>query len=263
MIIFLSVELASYNFKQHVAYDIGIYQNYLTNEHIQTQNYASNISKWTGDNKMKLNVQKTKVMIINFTKKYQFSARIFLEGQLLDIIEETKLLGCVISSDLKFHKNTEYMVKKAYARMTILHKLYSFNIPTEDLITIYKLYIRSLVEQNVAVWSSSITEEESQDIEWVQKVAMKIILKEYYTCYEDSLNITGLEKLKSRQKMLSLNFAKKCLKNEKMASLFPLNPGYNENSRISEKYHVSFAHSSRYKHSAIPALQRLVNEDNK
>ena len=85
------------------------------------------------------------------------------------------------------------------------------------------------------MWSSSITEEESQDIERVQKVAMKIILKEYYTCYEDSLNITGLEKLKSRRKMLSLNFAKKCLKNEKMASLFPLNPGYNENSRISEK----------------------------
>ena len=147
--------------------------------------------------------------------------------------------------------------------MTILHKLYSFNISTEDLITIYKLYIRSLVEQNVAVWSSSISEEESQDIERVQKVAMKIILKEFYTCYEDSLNITGLEKLKSRRKMLSLKFAKKCLKNEKMASLFPLNPGYNENSRISEKYHVSFARSSRYKYSAIPALQRLLNEDSK
>ena len=70
--------------------------------------------------------------------------------------------------------------------MTILHQLYSFNVPIQDLITIYKLYIRSLVEQNVAVWSSSITNEESEDIERVQKVAIKIILKDMYTNYEES-----------------------------------------------------------------------------
>ena len=206
---------------------------------------------------MKLNVQKTKVMIINFTKNYQFSTRIFLEGQLLEIIEETKLLGCIISSDLKFHKN----VKKAYARMTILHKLYSFNVPIEDLLTKYKLYIRSLVAQNVAVWSSSITLEELQDIERVQKVAMKIILKHNYTCYEDSLMMTGLEKLQSRRKLLCLKFAKNCLKNERMSTLFPLNHGHNKNSRHSEKFKVNFAHNSRFKYSAIPALQRLLNED--
>ena len=186
MINLLSVGLSSYNFKQHVASDIGINQNYLSNENIQTLNYASRISKWTEDNKMKLNVKKTKVMIINFTKNYQFSTRLFLEDQCLEIIQETKLLGCIISSVLKFHRNTQFMVKKAYARMTILHKLYSFNVPIQDLITIYKLYIRSLVEQNVAVWSSSITNEESEDIEKVQKVAIKIILKDKYTNYEDS-----------------------------------------------------------------------------
>ena len=75
MINLLSTGLASYNFKQHVASDIGINQKYLSNEYILTQNYANNISKWTEENKMKLNVQKTKVMIINFTKNYQFSTR--------------------------------------------------------------------------------------------------------------------------------------------------------------------------------------------
>ena len=144
-----------------------------------------------------------------------------------------------------------------------LSKLYSFNIPTQDLITIYKLYIRSLIEQNVAVWSNSITQEESEDLERVQKIAMKIILKEKYTNYEESLKITGLENLKSRRKSLCLTFAKKCLNNPKMASLFPLNPGYNLNSRKSEKYQVNFAHNNRFRYSAIPALQRLLNEDSK
>ena len=200
-------------------------------------------------------------MVINFTKNYQFSTRIFLEGELLDIIEETKLLGCIISADLKFHKNTAYMVKKAYARMTILQKFYTFNVPIEDLVTIYKLYVRSLVEQNVAVWNSSITVEECEDLERVQKVAIRIILKNSYTDYEESLRILGLEKLQIRRKALCLAFAKKCLKNDKMAALFPLNPNFNQNARYSEKYKVNFAYSSRHQKSAIPALQRLLNEN--
>ena len=261
MINLLSAGLASYNFKQHVASDIGINQKYLSNENIQTQQYSQSISDWTNRNKMKLNVKKTKLMVINFTKNYQFSTRIFMEGQLLEIIEETKLLGCIISSDLKFHKNTAYMVKKAYARMTILQKLYSFSVPVQDLVTIYKLYVRSLVEQNVAVWSSSITAEESEDIERIQKVAIKIILKNNYTCYEESLKLLGLEKLKSRRTALCLAFVKRCLTNEKMATLFPLNTNCNENSRCSEKYKVNYADSKRHQYSAIPALQRLLNEN--
>ena len=49
MINLLSVRLTNYNLKQDVISDIGIYQNYLVNEHIQTENYANNISKWTRD----------------------------------------------------------------------------------------------------------------------------------------------------------------------------------------------------------------------
>ena len=113
------------------------------------------------------------------------------------------------------------------------------------------------------MWSSSITNEESEDVERVQTVAVKIILKDNYTNYEESLTITGLGKLQSRRKILCLNFAKKCLNNDKMASLFPLNPRYNENARNSEKYKVNFAHSNRLKYSAIPALKRLLNENSK
>ena len=129
----------------------------------------------------------------------------------------------------------------------------------QDLITIYKHDIRSLIELNVAVWSSSITNEESEDIERVQKVAIKIILKDKYTNYEESLTVTGLEKLPSWRKVLCLKFAKNCLNNDKMASLFPLNPRYKENSRNSERYKVNFTHSNRFKYSAITALQRLLN----
>ena len=90
------------SFKLHVAWDIGISQKYLSNE--KTQQYSQSISEWTNKKKMKLNVKRTKVMVRNFTKIHQFLTKIFMEGQLLEIIEDSKLLGCIISLDLKFKK---------------------------------------------------------------------------------------------------------------------------------------------------------------
>ena len=86
-------------------------------------------------------------------------------------------------------------------------------------------------------------------------------MKNNYSTYENALYETGLENLKSRRTTLCLNFAKKCLKNEKTEKIFPLNPNYNPTIRKSEKYKVKFANTSRLQYSAIPALQRLLNED--
>ena len=259
----ITAGISSYNSKQHVASDVGVDQSYLPSININTQGYMDKIERWTNENQMKVNGKKTKLMIINFTRNYQISTRIYLEGELLEIVKETLLLGCVITSDLKFHMNTEHMVKKAYARMTLLHKLYSFKVATDDLVNIYILYIRSLVEQNVAVWNSTITQEEVEDIERVQKVAVRIILKDDYTTYANALEYLNLETLQVRRHSLCLRFAKQCLKNEKMAEMFPQNPGYNAKVRYSEKYEVKFANNNRLRDSSIPDLQRLLNEDNR
>ena len=92
--------LSSYNFKNHVASDIGTNQKFLPNDNILSQQYLNRIETWTDDMKMKLNVKKSKVMVFNFTEDYQFSTRLYLENTLLEIVNETKLLGTIITSDL-------------------------------------------------------------------------------------------------------------------------------------------------------------------
>ena len=44
-----------------------------------------------------------------------------------------------------------------------------------DLLTIYKLFIRCLVEYCSVVWHSSLTEQQSNDIEKIQAVSLKVI----------------------------------------------------------------------------------------
>ena len=144
----ISVGLSSYNFKQHIASDIGIDQLFIPKENIQSQSFMDNICEWTDAKKMKLNEKKSKLIVFNFTRNYQFSTRVNLNDTLLETISETKLLGTIVSSDLKWHANTKMLTQKGYQRMSILRKLYEFDIPVEDLVLIYNQYIRSILEFN-------------------------------------------------------------------------------------------------------------------
>ena len=132
---------------------------------------VEDIRKYANQNEMKLNVEKSKYMIINYTNNYQINTRLHMEQQLLEQISETRLLGVIIRDDLSFKSNTNSIVKRAYKRMLILHNLSKFHLPLEDLVTVYVLYIRSVLEQSAVVWHSAITKGEQLDLERVQKCA--------------------------------------------------------------------------------------------
>ena len=167
--------------------------------------------------------------------------------------------GTVVTSDLKWHRNTEMLVQKAFKRMQILQKLYSFNVSTDDLVEIYVLYIRSILEFNCQVWHHSLTDLDSESIERVQKVACRIILKSNYEHYSEALANLGLETLKDRRSKLCIKFAVQCVKNPKTTSMFPLNNSVEYSLRNRETFHVQPARTSRLRDSAIPQMQRALN----
>ena len=250
--------LSSYNFKQHVASDIGVHGQYLPSNNIQSQTYLDKISQWTDKNRMALNTDKTKFMIFNFTKKFQFNTRIILGNTLLEEVQECKLLGLTLTNQLSWQRNTESIVKKANTRMIILQKLFDYDLPTKDMVNIYILFIRSMVEYSCVVWHSSLTVEDSNCIERVQKTALRLILRDDYLDYSSAMKITGLETLRDRRTQLSLNFAKKCLKSKKTSELFPTIKK-TVNTRPHEKYYVTPARTDRLAKSSVPYLQRLLN----
>ena len=161
-------------------------------------------------------------------------------------------------------KNTKFLIQKANSKMRLLHKLVGFGIDKEDLKIIYILYIRSHLEQSCQVWHSSLTLENITDMERVQKNALKIILQEEYSNYAHALEVLGLESLFDRRESLCLSFAKKCTRsnNKQICSMFPLkNIEKSMNTRKTEEYHVNMAKTDRYKNSAIPHMQRLLNKN--
>ena len=85
---------------------------------------------------------------------------------------------------------------------------------------------------------------------------MRKILKNKFTNYEDGLKFLNIDDLDERRRKHSLNFAKKCLRNEKVRNMFPVNI---KNTRYHEKYKVNFAKTMRYKKSTIPSLKCYMN----
>ena len=117
---------------------------------------------------MKLNIKKTKNMIFNFTKKYQFSTKLTVNQEPIEIVKETKLLGTYITDDLKWDRNTEEIVKSAWK---------SFTSNVNDLKNIHFTFIRSILEKSAVVWHSSLSKRNRLTLERVKKAAVKIILK--------------------------------------------------------------------------------------
>ena len=75
------IALSNYNFHQHIASDIGIEEKYLEPSSVKSQDYLDKIAAWTCKQEMKLNSDKTKYMIFNPSRKFQFSTRLKIEDK--------------------------------------------------------------------------------------------------------------------------------------------------------------------------------------
>ena len=257
----LIVGLASYNIKLHIPSDIGTHNQHIPSQNLKSQQWLDCISDWTNKQKMKINVKKTKCMVFNYSNKHQFSPRLEIDGEPIEVIDSTRLLGTIITNDLRWDQNTSHLVKKANARMELLRRVASFGTDIQDLKTIYILFVRSQLEQSSVVWHSSLTEQQKNDLERVQKSALKIILGAKYESYQKALNILDLEPLDQRRDYLCLKFAQKCMKNEKTKQMFPLNEkDHNMDLRKTEKFKVMHANTDRLKKSPIIYMQHLLNQ---
>ena len=191
---------------------------------------------------------------------YPPPTRLSVNEENIEIVPQTKLLGTIIQNDLKWDSNTANLVKRANSRMVLLRKLSEFGAPMNDLKTIYISYIRSVLEQNAVVWHFSLTKENSEDLERVQKSACKIIFKHKYENYHKSLVKLDIEDLNQRRINLCKVFAKKSQKNSSI-HFEPTDKEHTMDTRKPSKFKVTFCKTERYKKSAIPSMQDLLNQE--
>ena len=259
-LVFLSGLLKQYNFQDHVASDIAVEEKFISPDNLETQEHLQKISDWTKDSKMKLNERKCNFILFSRSSDL-FTTRLSINGVNLERQREVKILGLYITESLSWTRNCREICKSAYSRLSLITKLRYVGVKTEDLIDIYKIFIRSVTEYCSVVFHSSLTTEQSNKIERIQKTCLKVILGDMYITYAAALEMCGLETLSKRREARCLDFAKKCLENPKTRRFFPLNTNIPAcKVRDVEKFKVNFARTSAYLKSTIPYCQRLLNK---
>ena len=252
--------MASHNPHNQIPYDISSNNLILPAENLKSQGIINWIENWTNQKKMILNENKTKVMVFNFTKKHQFTTRLQLKNKNVEIVKQTKLLGTILTDDLKWKENTKYLVKKAWGRMQLLRKISSFGASVRDKLDIYKKFIRTHAEQSCTVWSSALTKANEKDIERIQKSAVRLILGNKYSSYQEALQRLNIQTLKERRKHLCAKFAEKCLETSKTKHMFK---SYIKNHSMETRQNrivmESKVKTNRMKNSAIPYMEKLLN----
>ena len=258
----LNIGISTARVRDTVPSDLPQHNQVIDNCNLKSQKYLDSIDQWTDNKLMMLNVKKTKAIQFNFSKNLQFKTDLVLKRQKIENVQEIKLLGLILTSDLRWDRNIDYLVKDANKRMAMLHAASKFTSDKSVLRQIYYSRIRCKLDQSCVVWNSSLTQQNVSDLERVQKAAMRIINGKNYESYSNTLKELGMVSLAERRDILCLKFAKKSLKVENFGHLFPISlKQHAMGTRHSDIYKINNCFGKRYMKSAIPSMQRILNRD--
>ena len=171
-----------------------------------------------------------------------------------------KLLGVIITNDLKWDENTDFITKKAFSRLWIIRRLKKLGASRKALLDIYTKNVRSVLEYASVVWSSSITKKNTAQIERVQKAAFAIVLDKQYGSYEEACAVLDMQTLSERREYLARQFAIKASNHPIHSDWFVPNNDCTNTRQTKLKFKPPIGRTERFLSSAIPYLTNLLNE---
>ena len=211
-----------------------------------------NLTKlWTDNNKMKINTSKTKEMIINMSTKPIILDKLSLNNTELETVHTYKLVGVTISDDMTWKAHIDTIVKKNNTKIYYLNLLRRAGVKERDLVHFYTTVIRPSIEYAAPVWGTNLPEYLLQNLELLQKRALKIIFP--LLSYEDALEHSHILKIKDRIDDTCRAFFNKVQdKQDKLHSLLTEENNTLHNTRHKKKYSLPQCNTNRFKHSFIP-----------
>ncbi len=204
---------------------------------------------WSLNNHMKVNPKKTKEMNITFRQNTENISPITLDNIPLESVTTSKLLGVVISNDLKWGPHIEMIVSKCRQRLFFLQQLKRASVDPKDIVHIYTTVVRPILEYACVVWHTSLTKEQSDDIESIQRRALRIAYPSLAsTECQDFLNMSSLHE--RRNDMCRKLFLEMQSPSHKLHHLLP--PERSSITRDSKRYALPKCRTKRYMQSLIP-----------
>ena len=150
-------------------------------------------------NNMVINKKKTSVISFSRSRKWDFPPELkFHDGTQLQTKTETKLVGVMITQNISWQRNTDYICEKARRKIWILRRMVSMDMDISTIFDVYTKEVRSILELAVPVWT-----------ERIQRISFRLILGPAYENYKQACEYLGTQTLEERRVKLCLKFARK------------------------------------------------------
>ena len=120
-----------------------------------------------------------------------------MNGIALDVTEEERDLGVIVSSSLKPGAQCETAAKKANQILGLISRSFHYRTK-ETIVPLFKSLVRPKLEFAAAAWSPWL-EKDVEILEKVQKRLIRMLSNVQGSSYEDKLQNAGLTTLKERR----------------------------------------------------------------
>lgn len=139
------------------------------------------ISRWFEENKLTLNMKKTKCMAIHpqqHLKKY--SLNIHLNGTHIEQVTSFEYLGLTLQENIRWDLQIEKIAKKINRISGVIHRIGN-SVNTNTLTSIYYAHIHSHLTYMSPIWGHSVPDALLRSIQTAQNNAIRSIFRrEYY-----------------------------------------------------------------------------------
>ena len=170
--------------------------------------YLNSVVEWSERNLMNINFAKTKEMLIGRINN-EPPQNICVCSNLIERVSSFRLLGIQIDNNLKWASHTAYIYSKASSRLYFMKLLKRSGASIDDMLHFFKTVVRSLLEYACPVWHNSLTGEQSDVIESIQKRAFKIIFGSNIIDYQQMCLLYNLPTLSERRDTACKRFYEK------------------------------------------------------
>jgi hypothetical protein len=210
---------------------------------------------------MAINKRKTKIMIFNKRKNWDVMPEISIEaGENLEVVEEMKLVGYMLRSDMKTKSNTKYITARAYKSLWLIRRLKALGASRAQLVDVLRKQVLSLLHIASPAWNGQLTVKETADIERVQRTAMHIIWGQEYTSYEEAIKSCQIPTLEHQRAKMDAKFCRKVTRHNKFSQWFePTGTKGVKTRSTAPRYRPVPARTAAFASSPIPAFTALAN----
>ena len=167
--------------------DGKVFSKFANSSPADLQSDIDKINEWAVRWLMQFNTNKCKVLHLGKTNP-QFNYE--MNNVTLDSVSDIKDLGIVVDHSLKFHLQTNTVIRKANQLLSVIKRSFSY-LDSQTFLLLYKTMVRPILEYCNTVWGPHYKMDQDA-IENVQRQATRLVKEINHMNYEQRLQYLKL-----------------------------------------------------------------------